>query len=153
MKKVLGLLAITLSLVSCAVKQQVTHQEPIKTQKTIHTRISIHNRLLAEAELEQDKSTFFFKCAQFQGIGIIKPIQLTPHDTERLYEALTNAKTHKKGEVIDIPTLDNKVVHLEFIKHMFKMYVLFDIVDKQNDARYEVWCMPKIQIDRLFNKV
>jgi hypothetical protein len=151
MKKVLGLLAITLSLVSCAVKQQVTHQEPIKTQKTIHTRISIHNRLYAEAEIGQDTTTFFFRCEQFRNITIVKPIQLTPHDTEKLYRALAFTKG-KKGQNVDIPTLDNKLVHIEYCRYMFKTYAIFDIIDKENDAIFHIFCLPKVQLDRLFNK-
>jgi hypothetical protein len=152
MKKVLGLLAITLSLVSCQVQKQVTHKEPIRTQKTVHTQISIHNRLYAEAELNQDKDIFFFRCVQFQGITIIKPIELTHKNTEKLYEALTDTKG-KNGQIVDILSLDNKLIHIEYHKYMFKTYACFVIIDKENDAIYHIFCLPKVQLDRLFNKV
>jgi hypothetical protein len=126
-------------------------QSEIRTQKTIHTQITIHNRLYAEAELGQDKNIFFFKCVQFQGISIIKPFQLTPNDTERLYNALNETKG-KNGQILDIPTLDKKLLHIEYCKTMFKTYAVLDIVDKENDAIYHVFCLPKVQLDRLFNK-
>ena len=123
----------------------------IRTERIKHTQITIHNRLYAEGNFEQNKTTFFFKCQQFQGISIIKPIELTPHDTEKLYNALTDVKG-KKGQIVDFPTLDNKLIHIEYKRYMFKTYAIFDIVDKGNDAIYHIFCLPKAQLDRLFDK-
>jgi len=125
--------------------------QEIRTQKTIHTQISIHNRLYAEAELSRDKNIFFFRCVQFQGISIIKPIELTLNNTEKLYQALTQTKG-KNGQILDILSLDNKLIHIEYHRYMFKTYAVFDIIDKDNDAIYHIFCLPKSQLDRLFNK-
>jgi hypothetical protein len=128
-------------------------QEPeIRTQKVYKTRVRVHDRLYAEAEIGQDSSEFVFRCEQFRQITILKGIKLNTYDTERLYRAL-RTKEHHKGDVIDIPTMDNKLVHIEWVQYMFSKYPMFDIIDKENDAIFHIWCIGDKAWDILFNKI
>jgi len=127
-------------------------QSPIRTQKYVKKRIEARHILFAEAEHEEDKSTFFYKCYQFQGISIFTSFQLTPNDTEKLYDLLTN-NSHNVGEVVEIPTLDKKVVRVEIIGALFGgKCPKFEVIEKDMGYVYHIWRLPKKQTAILFNK-
>lgn len=119
--------------------------------QTTKTSVSIHNYPYASGELTSEQNTFFFKCMRFQGVTIWKHIILTQSATDQLYIALT-LKNPTKGTTIEIPTLDNKLIKIKYVRYMFKNYAVFDIIDKDNDAIYHILCLPKKQLDKLFNK-
>lgn len=123
----------------------------IRTEKTISTKLVENYKTMALGEFDSDKTVLFFNCYQYKGISIIKHIELSLYDTERLYKALTD-KTYKKGDVVNISTLDNKLININYIKIMFRVIPVFDIIDKNTDSVYHINTFNKKQLDSLFNK-
>lgn len=119
--------------------------------QTIKTEISIHNYPYASGELTNHVNTFSFKCSRAKDVTITKTVILSQSATDQLYAALT-IKNPTKGLTVYIYTLDNKLISIKYVRYMFKNYAVFDIIDRNDDTICHIYCLPKIQWDKLFNR-